>query len=56
LPAAIGEPAFEDLTGRARIRDAALRLFAEGGVEGTTVRSIARAAGVRPATPMCWRS
>jgi TetR/AcrR family transcriptional regulator, regulator of cefoperazone and chloramphenicol sensitivity len=43
---AVGEPAFEDLTGRARIRDAALRLFAERGVEGTTVRDIARAAGV----------
>ncbi len=46
MTAAVGEPAFEDLTGRARIRDAALRLFAERGVEGTTVRDIARAAGV----------
>ena len=42
----VGEPAFEDLTARARIRDAALRLFAERGIEGATVRDIARAAGV----------
>ena len=40
------EPALEDLTARARIRDAALRLFGERGVEGTTIRDIARAAGV----------
>jgi TetR/AcrR family transcriptional regulator, regulator of cefoperazone and chloramphenicol sensitivity len=46
LAAAVGEPAFEDLTGRARIREAALRLFSERGVEGTTVRDIASAAGV----------
>jgi AcrR family transcriptional regulator len=38
--------AFEDLTARARIRDAALRLFAERGVEGATIRDIAREAGV----------
>ena len=42
----VGEPAFEDLTARARIRDAALRLFAERGIEGATIRDIARAAGV----------
>jgi AcrR family transcriptional regulator len=36
----------EDLTARARIRDAALRLFAEHGLDGTTIRDIARAAGV----------
>ncbi len=36
----------EDLTARARIRDAALRLFGERGVEGTTIRDIASAAGV----------
>ncbi|WP_432824794.1 TetR/AcrR family transcriptional regulator [Dactylosporangium sp. CA-092794] len=44
----VGEPAFEDLTARARIRDAAIRLFAERGMDGTTVRDIARAAGVSP--------
>jgi TetR/AcrR family transcriptional regulator, regulator of cefoperazone and chloramphenicol sensitivity len=42
----LGERAAEDLTARARIRDAALRLFAERGVEGTTIRDIAKAAGV----------
>jgi TetR/AcrR family transcriptional regulator, regulator of cefoperazone and chloramphenicol sensitivity len=43
-----GDPAFEDLTARARIRDAALRLFAERGIEGATIRDIAKAAGVSP--------
>jgi TetR/AcrR family transcriptional regulator, regulator of cefoperazone and chloramphenicol sensitivity len=43
---AVGEPAFEDLTARARIRDAALRLFAEQGIEATTIRDIAKAARV----------
>ncbi|HMK96889.1 MAG TPA: TetR family transcriptional regulator [Acidimicrobiales bacterium] len=38
--------AFEDLTAKARIRDAAVRLFAERGTEATTVREIASAAGV----------
>ena len=42
----IGDPAPEDLTARARIRDAALRLFAERGTEKATIRDIARAAGV----------
>jgi TetR/AcrR family transcriptional regulator, regulator of cefoperazone and chloramphenicol sensitivity len=42
----VGDPRFEDLTARARIRDAALRLFAERGTGGATVRDIARAAGV----------
>jgi TetR/AcrR family transcriptional regulator, regulator of cefoperazone and chloramphenicol sensitivity len=39
-------PAFEDLTARARIRDAALALFAERGIDAATIRDIARAAGV----------
>jgi AcrR family transcriptional regulator len=37
-----------DLTARARIRDAALEQFARHGFEGTTIRGIARAAGVSP--------
>jgi TetR/AcrR family transcriptional regulator, regulator of cefoperazone and chloramphenicol sensitivity len=43
---AFGDPAFEDLTARARIRDAAMRLFAERGIQATTVRDIAAEAGV----------
>jgi TetR/AcrR family transcriptional regulator, regulator of cefoperazone and chloramphenicol sensitivity len=43
---AAGERAFGDLTARARIRDAALRLFADRGVDGATIRDIAKAAGV----------
>ncbi|TDC58277.1 TetR/AcrR family transcriptional regulator [Actinomadura sp. KC345] len=39
----------EDLTGRARIRDAALLEFARLGVKGATIRGIAKAAGVSPA-------
>jgi len=42
----VGDPAFEDLTARARIRDAALRLFAERGIDGATILDIAKAAGV----------
>ncbi|HET7037352.1 MAG TPA: TetR family transcriptional regulator [Thermomicrobiaceae bacterium] len=38
----------EDLTARARIRDAALRLFTERGIDGATIRDIAAAAGVSP--------
>ncbi|MCR6487533.1 TetR family transcriptional regulator [Amycolatopsis sp. OK19-0408] len=36
----------DDLTARARIRDAALRQFGEHGFEGATIRGIAQAAGV----------
>jgi AcrR family transcriptional regulator len=36
----------QDLTARARIRDAAIALFAERGIEGATIRDIAQAAGV----------
>jgi AcrR family transcriptional regulator len=46
MTSSLGERAAEDLTARARIRDAALRLFAERGVGGATVRDIAKAAGV----------
>lgn len=42
----IGERAAEDLTARARIRDAALVLFADRGLDGATIRDIAKAAGV----------
>lgn len=38
----------EDLTGRARIRDAALEQFAIRGFDGATIRGIAEAAGVSP--------
>jgi TetR/AcrR family transcriptional regulator, regulator of cefoperazone and chloramphenicol sensitivity len=40
------EPALKDLTSRARIRDAALRLFGERGVDATRIREIARVAAV----------
>jgi AcrR family transcriptional regulator len=35
-----------DLTARARIRDAAIALMAERGIDGATIREIAQAAGV----------
>ncbi|MFD7713041.1 TetR/AcrR family transcriptional regulator [Streptomyces sp. NPDC059786] len=38
-----------DLTGRARLRDAALELFAERGCETTSTRAVAAAAGLSPA-------
>ena len=40
--------AFEDLTARARIREAALRRFAEQGFQRATIRGIAQTAGVSP--------
>ena len=40
--------AFEDLTARARIREAALEHFAHEGYERATVRAIAQTAGVSP--------
>ncbi|MFD0902819.1 TetR/AcrR family transcriptional regulator [Actinomadura sediminis] len=39
----------EDLTTRARIRDAAMLQFAKLGEKGATIRGIAKAAGVSPA-------
>lgn len=45
---ASGGVAFEDLTARARIRNAALRHFADCGFDRATIRDIARAAGVSP--------
>lgn len=38
-----------DLTARARIRNAALRRFADEGAKGTTIRGVAELAGVSPA-------
>lgn len=38
-----------DLTGRARLRDAALELFAAQGFEATSTRAVAAAAGLSPA-------
>ncbi|KUO15641.1 TetR/AcrR family transcriptional regulator [Streptomyces dysideae] len=38
-----------DLTGRARLRDAALELFAERGFDATSTRAVAAAAGLSPA-------
>jgi AcrR family transcriptional regulator len=47
-PPAGGSVAFEDLTARARIREAAIQHFAEEGYERTTIRGIAQTAGVSP--------
>ncbi len=43
-----GEVGADDRTARARIRDAAIGCFAADGVEATSVRAIATAAGVSP--------
>src|SRR3954469_817821 len=42
---AMDRPA-DDLTARARIRDAAIKLFGERGIEGASIRDIAAEAGV----------
>lgn len=42
----VDDAAFDDLTARARIRDAALAQFTEHGFDRTTIRGIAAAAGV----------
>ncbi len=44
--AATPPPAEDDRTGRARIRDAAIELFGVRGVDGTSLKLIAEAAGV----------
>jgi AcrR family transcriptional regulator len=48
VPGPVPRPAFEDLTARARIRQAAMEQIAEHGFERTTIRGIAAAAGVSP--------
>lgn len=45
----VHSPPPDDRTARARIRDEALRLFAERGPDSVTLRDIATAAGVSPA-------
>jgi AcrR family transcriptional regulator len=42
------KPQTSDITAYARIRDAALKLYAERGAAATSVRAIAKAAGVSP--------
>jgi AcrR family transcriptional regulator len=44
----VGNRSPEDLTARARIRDAALMQFAERGFAGATIKGIAEQAGVSP--------
>ena len=38
-----------DLASRARIREAALRLYAEHGTQATSIRMVAEEAGLSPA-------
>jgi len=47
-PIGNGTVAFEDLTARARIREAALAHFADEGYDRATIRGIAATAGVSP--------
>ena len=48
-PPSGGPASTDDRTAQARIRDAAIAQFAEHGVNGASIRGIARAAGVSPA-------
>lgn len=45
-PVPAGTASADDITAKARIRNAALELFARDGVEGTSLRAVAAAAGV----------
>lgn len=46
------EASLSDLTGRARLREAALRLFAQRGFAATSARAVAAEAGLSPALVM----
>ncbi len=48
----IQKPPTEDMTTKARIRDAAIERFPRDGLKGTTVRAVAADAGVSPALIM----
>jgi AcrR family transcriptional regulator len=47
-PSDVYSVAAEDLSTKARIREVALRLFGENGIEGTSVRAVAAAASMSP--------